>query len=202
MDVLDKLAQLRKFAVEKYIPVLKECTANILKEWLEKTKPKFILEIGTSIGTSGIFSLSVAKNAYLVSIEKNQQVFLMARENFRELGLLDRVNLVLGDCFEVLMLLDDKFDFVILDGPKGHNMELLDLVFPLLNNGGIIFVDNINYHNKIKASGVVPHKHRTIVKSMREFIGYIKNSKDMNVCFYDDGDGIAVIQKLGNYEKS
>ncbi len=195
-DITKELIKLRKFATANNIPVLREESAVILKEWLINTNPRRILEIGTSIGTSGILALAVAKNAYLVTIEKNEQVLEQARENFRRLNLLDRANLILGDCFETLMLMNDNFDFVIFDGPKGHNMELLDLVFPLLSKNGIIFVDNINYHSKVKFEGHIPHKHRTIVRNIRKFIHHIKNNKSISTIFYDDGDGIAIIKKL------
>lgn len=192
--VKQKLIKLREYAKENHIPVLKEEAADILKEWLTKSKPQKILEIGASIGTSGILALSQT-NAKLTTIEKDEDTFLEAKKNFEELNFSDRTELILGDCFEVLMLMTGEFNFVILDGPKGHNKELVKLIFPLLKNDGIIFVDNINFHNKVHKQGHIPHKHRTIVRNMRDFISYINSNKHIKTTIYNEGDGIAVIQK-------
>lgn len=191
----NKLTELRAYAKQNYIPVLREEGAEVLKEWLIKSKPKRILEIGTSIGTSGILALSVTE-AKLVTIDKDFNVLLQAKKNFEELNLLSRAEFIFDDCFSVLTLMTGEFDFVILDGPKGHNKELTELVFPLLKKGGIIFVDNIYFHDKVNIKGNIPHKHRTIVRNMRDFIDYINTNKNMNTTLYDNGDGIAVIEKL------
>ena len=163
----DFLKRLRQYAQERHIPVMREKTADLLKNACLKSIPKNI-EVGTSVGFSGILSLSVT-DARLVSIEINEDIFLQAVRNFKEAGLYDRARLILGDCYQTLMMIDASFDFIILDGPKGHMKELTELVFPMLNYGGVIFADNIYFHDKVKAQGFIPHKHRTIVANMRKF---------------------------------
>lgn len=194
-NIVDKkLQELRTYAEKNYIPVLKVESAELLKKLLIEKQPQRILEVGTSIGTSGILALSVTQ-ANLVTIEKDEETLLQAKSNFSELNLIDRAQLILGDCFETLMFMSGEFDFIVLDGPKGHNKELTEIVFPLLKESGIIFVDNINFHDKIKVTGHIPHKHRTIVRNMRDFIDYINNNDKMKVTHYDIGDGIAIIEK-------
>ncbi|HHT83188.1 MAG: O-methyltransferase [Christensenellales bacterium] len=193
----DFLKRLRQYAQERHIPVMREKTADLLKKCLLKVNPKKILEVGTSVGFSGILSLSVT-DARLVSIEINEDIFLQAARNFKEAGLYDRARLILGDCYQTLMMIDASFDFIILDGPKGHMKELTELVFPMLNYGGVIFADNIYFHDKVKAQGFIPHKHRTIVANMRKFLDYIASNDSMKVEIYNIDDGVAVIEKIKN----
>src|SRR5690554_4284797 len=110
MDVDKKLKELRAYAQKNHIPVLKEDTAKVLEELIKEAKPKKVLEIGTSIGTSGIVVL-VNSQAYLTTIEKNEQAYLQAANNFKDLGFSKRVELILGDCFNELMLMSKEFDF-------------------------------------------------------------------------------------------
>lgn len=194
MDIDKKLKELRDYANERFIPVLQKSTADILEQWLKKSNPKRILEVGTSIGTSGILMLS-RTNAILTTIEIDEDTFLQAWQNFVQTGLKQRCEMINGDCFEVLMLMQKNFDFILLDGPKAHNMELVELVFPMLEKGGTIFIDNIYFHDKVYAEKV-EHKHRTIVTNMRKFLQYIQENNEMKVSLYDIGDGIAVIEKL------
>lgn len=194
MDIDKKLKQLREYADKNFVPVLKKDAADVLEKWLTIANPKRILEVGTSIGTSGIVALSKTK-ATLTTIEIDEDIFLEARQNFIVTGLKDRCEMINGDCFEVLMLMEKSFDFIILDGPKAHNMELLALVFPMLEKGGYIFVDNIYFHDKVRAT-TVAHKHRTIVTNMRKFLQYIQEHKEMKTTLYETADGIAIIEKV------
>lgn len=195
MDINNKLRSLRKIANENFIPTMKLPTIELLIKYLKEYNPKKVLEIGTSIGISGI---EILKNssAFLTTIEKDENIFLKARENFFECDFSDRTEQILGDCNEILMMMSKKFDFVILDGPKGHNEELTKLILPFLNKNGIIFVDNTNFHDKIKFEGKVPHKHRTIVANMRKFFQFLDDNKNLETTYFDDGDGIAIIKKL------
>ncbi|MDD4316293.1 MAG: class I SAM-dependent methyltransferase [Clostridia bacterium] len=196
MDVNCLLAELRAYAAERHIPVLSSDAAETLELWLRKKQPLTVLEIGTSIGTSGILCLA-ATAARLTTIEKDEDVFLKARENFARAGFCGgRAELINADCFETLALMSKKFDFVILDGPKGHTAELFELVYPMLNPGGTVFVDNINYHGKIKADGEVPHKHRTIVRNTRHFLESIAADSRVLLTIIENGDGIAVLEKV------
>ena len=195
MDVHEKLKELRAYAQKHHIPVLKEESAKVLEELVKKIKPKKVLEIGTSIGVSGIVVLSHSQ-AYLTTIEKDEKAFVQAAKNFKDLVFSKRVEMILGDCFSELMLMSKEFDLIILDGPKGHNLELTQLVLPMLKEGGHIFVDNIFYHDKVLQKGHVEHKHRTIVTNLRKFIEFIQRHTKLETRILRTGDGIAIIKKL------
>lgn len=187
--------ELRSKAWQNYVPVMREKTAVLLAEYIKKHQPKNILEIGTSIGTSGLICLNNAKSK-LTTIEIDEDTQDKAKDNIKHCGFYDRVEFVLGDCNQVVFMMDgNHYDFIVLDGPKSHYLELYKMLITKLTSKGIIFVDNVSYHDLTNAEGEAKRKHRTIVKAMREFLQYVDNDKSVTVTKYEIEDGVIAIEK-------
>ena len=93
--------KLKRFAEEKFIPIVRDETAKILMVECKKNSPQNILEIGTAIGYSGILMLKSC-NGHLYTIEKDISRYEIAKENFVKYGMSERVTLMLGDAKEQL----------------------------------------------------------------------------------------------------
>lgn len=187
---------LRILARENYIPVMREKTSYLLGEIISKANPKQILEIGTSLGVSGITALlnSIGR---LTTIDIDECVLTAAKKSFERCNILDRCEFILGDCMEVVDMMEgNSYDFIILDGPKGQYLELYKMLFPMLCENGIIFVDDTNYFELINKDGFVERKHRTIVNAMRHFLDTINNDKRVTVTAYDIENGVTVIRRI------
>lgn len=199
-----RLIELNAFsraAREKFIPVMRESTAVLLENTVREAMPKRILEIGTSIGTSGIRCLLAAENARLTTIEIDLDTAEEAKKNFIRFGVQSRAEILVGDCREVMRMLNGRFDFVIIDGPKGHYKEIAERAVSLMPDGGIIFADDTGFHGKIEGGGLPGHKHRTIVNNMREFIDYITGER-FETELYGIDDGVAVAKLRGKGGRS
>jgi len=94
------LQVLEKYARQNNIPVLLDDSAKFLANSVEKKQFLDILEIGTAVGYSGSIMLLASKNAYLTTIEKNEESFNKAINTFHSLGLNNRVTQILGDGLE------------------------------------------------------------------------------------------------------
>lgn len=186
---------LREKAFLKSLPVMRKETCRVLSEITRKKKPAFILEIGTCIGISGLTVLN-ACDGKLTTVEIDENRFEEAKENFINCGFRGRVNQILGDCNEVLQYLrGNKYDMIILDGPKSAISVQYEFALEMLNKGGVIFIDDINYHGMIKADGA-PHKQRTIILAIRDFLEKLKNDKRVKAVLSDEDDGIAIVEKI------
>ena len=102
------------------------------------------LEIGTSNGYSTLWlGLAFRKNGgKLITIEIDPQPAAEARENFRKAGLTDVIDLRVNDAFKEIPALDGPFDFVFLDAWKEDYKRFLDLVYPMVPDGGAIAAHN------------------------------------------------------------
>lgn len=193
------MEELKKFAEENYIPIVRDRTANALMEECKKKSPKLILEIGTAIGYSGLLMLKSC-DGYLYTIEKDESRYQMALKNFNLFNMSNRVNLILGDAkdeLEKLVNQNIKFDFVFLDGPKGQYIKYLPMIKKLLNDDGIVFSDNVLMHGLIEHQENVTHKNRSMVRNMIAFKDEIMNDREFESKLYNIEDGFIISKKKG-----
>ena len=191
------LSQLEKFARERYIPVMLDDTKELLFETVKKAQPKRILEIGTAIGYSGIVMLSASKNATLNTVELDEQSAKLAKKNFDEFGVGERVNIFVGDAREIVRLLTGSYDFIFLDGPKGQYEAFLPYLTDLLEVGGTLVCDNVLYKGLVEQ---IPadkrHKHITVARNMHAFLHDITTNPRYDTVLHRIGDGVTVSVKL------
>ena len=191
------LAQLEKFARERYIPVMLDDTKELLFETVARAQPKRILEIGTAIGYSGIVMLSASEHATLNTIEMDEQSAALARKNFEEFGVSERVNIFVGDAREIVRMLTGSYDFIFLDGPKGQYEAFLPYLTDLLEVGGTLVCDNVLYKGLVEH---IPddkrHKHITVARNMHAFLHDITTSERYDTVLHRVGDGVTVSVKI------
>jgi caffeoyl-CoA O-methyltransferase len=112
------------------------------------TKPRAILEIGTSGGYSTIWLATAARviDGHVTTLEIDPVKAGLAEENLRDAGLAGAVNLRLGDAFAYLRDLDTPVDFVFLDAEKEDYLGFYELIVPLMNAGAVLVADNLISH--------------------------------------------------------
>lgn len=108
-------------------------------------KPKFILEIGTSIGFSTIWLASAAATygGKVKTLEINAERAAQAEENFKK-AMLTNITLLKGDALSLLKDFKAPFDFVFLDGGKEHYLEQLQILEHngCIKKGTLVVADN------------------------------------------------------------
>jgi predicted O-methyltransferase YrrM len=123
---------------------------NIL---LKSINAKNILEIGMSVGYSGLwFADAVMSNKQLngqiITIDREKFKIDSARRNFEEAGADSLIKIREGEARKVLHEIkaefnENYFDFIFIDADKESYIEYFDLCLPLVRKGGIIGADNI-----------------------------------------------------------
>ncbi|MBQ9513740.1 MAG: class I SAM-dependent methyltransferase [Clostridia bacterium] len=176
-------------------PVLREKSFEKLLSVVKAEQPKKILEIGTNVGLTGIAMLLESKDATLTGIEIDEDVFNKAKENYKIFGVEKRTRLFLGSASDILPLISGEFDFVFIDGPKGHYYEYLQYVKPLVVKGGIIFADNVLFRGFLSGKFKVPKRHSTILHSLQNFVKEISDSEKFDTEIIDIEDGISISRK-------
>lgn len=236
-----KLGDILNYSRENYIPTMLRDTGKLLYKYVKNNKPENILEIGTAIGYSGIVMLIASDNkSHLITIEKNEERVMLAKNNFSMLNLSQNVDILQGDASLIINdihsqmvmngLIDkrilsnesgdfckidsyktneinsqddkimrnickNKFDFIFLDGSKSQYIKQFDILMDMLNDGGVIFIDDALYMYNIYKESQVPHKHRAMIKNLRNFVIKILNYKNIDKTIYNYDEGIIVIKK-------
>ena len=193
----EELKKIKEKALEEHIPIIMDDTLEHMSNILKNKRPKRMLEIGTAVGYSAIcFSEYLDDGGIIETIERDEIRIKEAKENFKSTEVDGKIILHEGDAVEILPTLDKKFDVVFIDAAKGKYPFFLKEALRLLNNGGIIFADNILYKGYVM-SDYNKHKQRTAVRNLRAYIKEITENEKLETEILEIGDGLA-ISKLKN----
>lgn len=188
----NKIEQIRIKARENYVPILQDVSLEFIEKILEERKPKSILEVGTAVGYSALcFSRHLADGGKIVTMELNEEMVRIARENIKDNGMEDVIEVIHSDAYEHMKTLDEKFDVVFIDAAKGQYMKYLDEAMRLTKSGSIIIADNVLFKGRVLGD-YNEHKHRTAVNRLREYLKRIEEDERLESSLHDIGDGIAV----------
>lgn len=180
---------------EKYIPVVREQTAKLLCDLVQKNAPQNILELGTAVGYSGSLMLLSSPKSKLKTVDINSQLCDKAKQTFLKYNVADRAEIFCSDILSYLEAETQQFDFIFLDGPKGQYIKYLPHLKRLIKSGGIIFCDDVLYFGMVMDDSKVIHKKITIVRNLREFISKCQQDADFETELLDIEDGVLILRK-------
>ncbi len=192
LNIHPQVAEKRKAALERGIPVADDETLNFLLLTLAASKPQRILEIGTAVGLSSVAMLQACPTARLTTMELEEERYLEAKQNFENFGVSDRVTAHLGDAGEILAMMDGEFDFVFLDGPKAQYEKYLFDLKRLMKKGAILFSDDVLLFGWVNGAEPTPQKRRSIVDKIRAYLETLTKDEDFITSVLDIGDGVAL----------
>lgn len=125
---------------------------RVLSMFSQMIQPKRILELGTFTGYSALcLAEGLSDNGMLITIEHNDEMEDSIRRNLALSPLGEKIKLVIGDAKDTLknfelrikdFELGEGFDLVFIDADKKEYCTYLDLVLPLMREGGWILADN------------------------------------------------------------
>jgi len=118
---------------------------SVLNFLIRAKGSKKVLEIGTFMGMSAI-AFAKEKDVTVDSIEKYQNFAELARRNIDNERLTNRVNVIVGDALNVMDKLQKKYDIIFIDGDKENYLTYFIKSIDLLEDSGLIIVDDIFFH--------------------------------------------------------
>jgi len=120
---------------------------------LKSINAKKILEIGMSVGYSGLWFVDAVmsntqSDGQIITIDREKFKIDSARRNFEEAGADSLIKIREGEARKILHEIkaefnENYFDFIFIDADKESYIEYFDLCLPLVRKGGIIGADNI-----------------------------------------------------------
>ena len=179
---LELIKEIEKDAEINNVPIISKEIREYLKFIIRTNKNiKSILEVGTATGYSGIIMSEEIqdRNGNLTTIEIDGDRF--------------KIEQILGDATEEIEKLNKTFDFIFIDAAKGQYKKFFEDSYKLLNEGGIVFIDNILFRGYLYKES--PKRFKTIVKRLNEFIDYIYENFD-SVTLLPISDGVMLVSKI------
>ncbi len=154
--------------------------------------PTHILEIGTFTGYSAIcLAAGLTDNGQLTTIEINPELTYISTKYFNNSIYKNQINFIQGDALDIIPKLDKKYDLVFIDAAKLSYNKYYDMIFPLVNKGGVILADNVLWSGKV----VLESKDKD-ANSLNIFNKKIQNDNRVENIILPIRDGITIIRKL------
>ncbi len=185
--------EIRTYGKENKVPITLDDTLSFLIQTINDNNSSEILEIGTAIGFGCISMAENTNCTHIDSLEKDEERYNIANQNIKNKGLENKISTHLCDAMEYLKSCNKKYDFIYLDGPKGQYINYLPMLTNLLNQNGIIFADNLNFHGMVTGEIPVSKGCRAMIKGLKNYINEITtNSKYETIIHKEIGDGVGV----------
>ena len=179
-----------------YIPIIDRDAADLLKLQLKIKQPKKILEIGTAHGFSTlVLAKASSQKSKITAVESDSQRALKAKENFIKYNYQAKIDLKIGDAFDVLMYLKSDYDFIFLDAAKGQYFYLFEYIMELLAPGGLLIADNVLYEGRVLEKKEQRPKIRTMVNNLKKYLKLIMNHPELDSTIVTAGDGMAISRR-------
>ncbi len=131
---------------DAFIPVDREA-GRLLYALARSSAPGTIVEFGTSFGISTIYLAAAVRDrgtGVVITAELHTGKAERAREYIREAGLLDVVDLRVGDALETLGNVERDVSVVFLDGWKNLYLPVLRMLEPALQPGALVVADDVH----------------------------------------------------------
>ena len=190
------LKEIEEYAEINHIPIISKEVAQLLNFMINLKRPGKILELGTAIGYSSIsMCIFSEKKTNITTIERSDEMILIAEENIKKFELEDKIEIIRGECLEVLERLSDKFDMIFMDAGKGHYNHFHPHCMRLLEKNGIIIADNVLFRGMLASKERFKRRKITIVKRMKKYIEEITTDKNLIASIIPMSDGIALIYR-------
>ena len=191
------LCDIRKEALETYVPIIRTETVNLLQTLIRMNNPKRILEVGAAVGFSACLMAETAGfDVKITTIENYPPRIPIANANILRAGKEDQITLIEGDAMEILPTLEGEFDFVFMDAAKGQYINFWPQIKRLTRDGGVVVTDNVLQDGDIIESRyAITRRNRTIHKRMRDYLYELTHDEDFSTTILPLGDGVSISVK-------
>lgn len=188
---MGRLKALEKYAEENNVPIIQKEGLNFILNYIKENKVKKILEIGTAIGYSAINMALIDENIKIKTIERNKEMFSLAKKNVKDFNLEKRINIIYADALEAEI--KDKYDLIFIDAAKAQYIKFFEKYKSNLKENGAIITDNLNFHGLANNPEEIHSKNlKALVRKINNYKEFLKENKEFKTNFYEKGDGISV----------
>ena len=155
---------------------------------------KNVLEIGTFTGLSALsISLALPDDGKLIALDKNEDTNKIAMDFFKKADQNHKIQTIVKPALESLEeLSNNKFDMIFIDADKMNYKKYYEKSLSLLNQGGLIIIDNVLWHGEVADE----KNNDRFTVNIREFNKFVSEDKRVEQIIIPLGDGMTVCRVL------
>lgn len=173
-------------------PTIGPSVAQLVDVLILATRPKRVLEIGTSAGYSAIAMGRALKQVggRLTTIEIEPRLARAAEDNIRKAGLTNVVEVIIDDANESIVAMDERFGLILQDGSKDDYLRMLPRLLELLEPHGVLVTDDVLFPVM-----ELPEEVKAYGYALTLYNGALQENPELQTIWLPIGDGAAVSVK-------
>jgi len=177
---------------EKRLNCISKNIGTFYNIMLKSIHAKNILEIGMSVGYSGLWFadaiMSKTQDGQIMTIDREQFKIDSATRNVEEAGVSSLIKIREGEARKILHEIKEEFgenyfDFIFIDADKESYIEYFDLCLSMVRKGGIIGADNILFPERFN-------------KMMADYLSHVRSNPNVQSVTVPIDNGEEVTIKL------
>jgi predicted O-methyltransferase YrrM len=187
------LQEMERQAKERKIPIVGPAVARVLFQYAKLINAKTVFEMGSAIGYSTIWwAMAVGDGGRVYYSDGDEKNAREAEGYFRQAGVLDRIEIQVGDALELLAKRTEQFDIVFNDVDKVDYPRVFDMAASHVRRGGLFITDNVLWSGRVAKQ----ESGEASTRAIREFNLKLKDSKEWFTTILPLRDGVAVATRL------
>jgi predicted O-methyltransferase YrrM len=196
----ERLDAVRRRSLADAVPAVDSITGALLFRIAMIAGASRILEIGTGYGYSTVWlGRALGPEGTLVTMERQADRAAVAREHLAQVGLADRVSVIVGEARRFLAKVAGPFDVIFQDGDKTFYEPALDRLAALLRPGGVLVTNTVLWSGDVVpgSRGDPAHPQDTI-DAIAAYNVRLAGDPRLHTLVLPVGDGVAVsVRKRG-----
>lgn len=192
---MQEVSEIKKYARKNQVPIMKDDGLEFICSYIRDHGVKSVLEIGTAIGYSAMQFAKVRDDIKVVTIEREIDKVIRAKQNFHDNGLEERITIINEDAL-MLDSVPGQFDLIFIDAAKAQYIKFFEKFKVNLAPAGVIISDNLSFHGMVEDFSLTKSKDTIrMLKKIRKYIEFLKTNEEFETEFFSVGDGISVTKK-------
>jgi len=189
----DVLREMEEDAAARKVPIVGPAVGRLLHQLALMIGAKTVFEMGSAIGYSTIWwARALGPGGKVFYTDGSKQNAEIARKNLQRAGVMDRVEIHVGDALEILSEQKTPFDIIFNDVDKEDYPRVLRLAPTRLRKGGLFVTDNVLWSGRVAAPGQTLDP---TTKAILEFNRQLYRTPDLLTTIIPLRDGVSVSLK-------
>ena len=138
-------------------------------------------------------ALALSDDGKIIALDKNEETNKVAIDFFKKANQDHKIKTLIKPALESLdEIKNEKFDLVFIDADKMNYIEYYERSLQLLNQNGLIIIDNVLWYGEV----VNENNNDKFTKNIKEFNIHISEDTRVEKLIIPLGDGMTVCRKL------
>lgn len=165
---------------------------QLLRMFMQMLQPQTVVEIGTYSGYSALAMASgMPKGSTVYTFEINDEQECFTRPWLEQAPYDARVEMIVGDIFQLLPPMDLSIDVAFIDANKRQYTDYYELLFPYLHSGSIILADNVLWDGHVIDPA---YDHDAQTQAIRQFNDHVAADPRVEQLILPERDGLSLIR--------